>query len=403
MRLFKLTLWKLLLGAFLLIVALIGVEVARLHGRANKVFEQQAPEVEAGFGQLRSSTVFRPPLLEPAVPGDAWEPYSRALQETDEIIQRGILSDPLMDPLDGPALDRVSEALREALHRERITLPCPNPHRLLRWADQIADHLGTRATSLHEMGRDSEALDTLSLALGMLADLRRTANGDLALRLLQSEMGSLASARAILASHPLSSDALARAGRLLEHLRTFRPSIHDWMRVEGLLRRQAILDSEANDPRYRVIEQRPSWKHLFSPRIARATGLNALKQAFMELDGLRRRPVIEWIPTAETITGDPRFDCLDSEWRLSIRSLRFQYGWEVRCLIDLSLLRAAIAVARFEAEKGKLAATLEALVPEYVESIPLCGGTGLPLGYDPHAGRIWSPAFPGEAWEVHHR
>ena len=59
-----------------------------------------------------------------------------------------------------------------------------------------------------------------------------------------------------------------------------------------------------------------------------------------------------------------------------------------------SLMRASIALARYEAEHGKPPSTLDELVPRYLPRVPECPFAGGPLKYS--GGKVWSFGGDGD-------
>jgi hypothetical protein len=59
-----------------------------------------------------------------------------------------------------------------------------------------------------------------------------------------------------------------------------------------------------------------------------------------------------------------------------------------------TLMRVALALAWYQAEKGEFPAKLEDLTPRYLVKVPSCPFTGIALGYSP--GKVWSIGFDGK-------
>lgn len=382
----------------LLILGPIGIKLAMVHRRATEVFDEHANDVREKIDRIFATQCVRPPLFEPAESGDAWDEYALAWKEFDKVSGR-----PENSAADRAAESSAIEAVSRALHRKRVTLPHSDPWGLGRslscqqircGENQLAGYISGLAFNQHQKGRDSEALELVILGLAVAADLRRGSTGYLTWMNLCNEENCFWRAQEILASHSLESRDLEKASCVLERLRGFRPSIHDAVQADGVLRRETVLAYERLDCSLGPGETSAGRKHLYSLRLARAAELDEIRQVYREYDRLRTRPTVEWIPGAKKVDEDPRFR---SEWQFCL------YGLDVQDLIHVSLLRAGVALAWFDLENGRRPSSLAELLPRYSKLPLLCGGTGLPLGYDAKSGKIWSPALPDRAWTVHHR
>jgi hypothetical protein len=202
--------------------------------------------------------------------------------------------------------------------------------------------------------------------------------------------------RKILESWNASPAELQRFAGQLEALDRTRETLREtWLNDDLLERSRIVIEDEFSDPLHNH-SMKPGWRCLFSVRIMRAQALNVCTSVYRRM--------------AEAADLDPRARYLDSQ-RIDremrghpnpvvqaylgfvtngsrIYTVPGQQEDEVKVLTQRSLLRIAIGLAWYEAENGKPAGTLEALLPKYLPKIPTCVFSGQPFHYAP--GRVWS-------------
>lgn len=247
------------------------------------------------------------------------------------------------------------------------------------------------AGALHQELKDDEAFECLFLVLGTLYDLG--ANSDIQWRrgVRRTERDVvLGEMKRILEAHSLTPANLRRHRRRLDELLGARPSIADLLRSEGITQRQVILRHLSEGETYGWESER-SWRFLFSCRMKQVAGLDRIKAASERWQSIRSMPPAEWTASIPSTSGEEELRpfWLASTYRETVED-------ELRALEELELLRAGMAIAHFEAEKGLPPTSLDALVPDFLPTIPLCPRNGTALLYrdriaqfDGHWTREW--------------
>lgn len=183
----------------------------------------------------------------------------------------------------------------------------------------------------------------------------------------------------LLEEHDLPARDLERYARLVDHLRRSRPGLTEALRAEGLMDRIRVirvLRSRSDDEG--TLSDGPGWKSLFLWRLFIAQQVTALERVYGDLEEVERLPLGSRSHRAREICTAPDLPYvrLQTDWFPAL------FKSEAEVLSRWTLLRVALGIAWFRAEKGRLPATLEDLVPRYLESVPLDPKQGLPLKYD---------------------
>lgn len=183
----------------------------------------------------------------------------------------------------------------------------------------------------------------------------------------------------LLEKHDLPVRDLERYARLVDHLRRARPGLGEALRAEGLMDRIRVirvLRSRSDDEG--TLYDGPGWKSLFLWRLFIAQQVTALERVYRDLEEVERLPLGSRSHRAREICTGPDLPYV----RLMTDEIPPLFESEAEILSRWTLLRVALGIAWFRAEKGRFPATLEDLVPRYLESVPLDPKQGLPLKYD---------------------
>jgi hypothetical protein len=255
------------------------------------------------------------------------------------------------------------------------------------------------------MGRDGDALAAAVLALALAQDYGRS--GTLLDSAIQffGEKVVLEELMRSFEDGVYGAALLATFATDLDRLDEARPDFMDCWRGVELSEKRSLIDADwdglfpfitgVGSPPTRP-HIWPSWRALFSERITRAQAALQCTDHFRLVEVLR--PLTPWkrIEEAERIdqgihpdgirksTGNVLLDA-----RIPLFTRPFQS--DAAMLLQRTLLRLAVALSRYEADRGRPADTLQELIPKYVRELPLCPLTGLPLQY--RAGKVWSPGM----------
>jgi hypothetical protein len=383
---------------------LSGVQLCRWHRRATETFKRHADDLHAKETLIESRTLLRPALFKPVLEGDAWDSYALlgpALKR--HVAMTWKWPDPRFEEHvrllaeSRPILD----GLRQAFSKDQLTLPETLNEAVLSESSFSRSLMGTSWILLHLAGgfhsrkRDAEALDSLILMLAMSADLRRIRGYGIvpADWSIGEEDRALVSWRSILEDHSLGSSEIAGTSAQLDRLLQARPSIHDPVAAYGITWRQFLLDAEREGRSDFPFGESPSWRYAFSARLGRAVALDQTETVWKRLQELKSVPSHQWKQTLETIYREEGSKAVAKPFE----DVRSSYLQEAECLRMWTSLRVAMAIARYEVERGHFPATLSELSPDYLESIPSCPEGGEALLYKP--GEIWC-IHSGSRWKV---
>ena len=217
----------------------------------------------------------------------------------------------------------------------------------------------------------------ISLALGQ--ELLRAGGIFRARRRLVREDHAIEDWKDLLEQHDFSARDLERYARLVDHLRRSRPGLGEALRAEGLMDRIRVirvLRSRSDDEG--TLYEGPGWKSMFLWRLFIAQQVTALERMYRDLEQVEHRPLeTRWHKAREICTAPDLPNV-----RLRTDEIPALFGSEAEILSRWTLLRVALGIAWFRAERGRLPATLADLVPRYLESVPLDPKGGQPLKYD---------------------
>ncbi|HEX7899744.1 MAG TPA: hypothetical protein VF950_18390 [Planctomycetota bacterium] len=348
--------------------------------RAAESIEAHRREVDATFSQGQDQRRGRPPVFDPPAPGNAWDAYAAALKEIHDSPgnQAYILSNNLK--LDDPAeelaaqqgvLDRLRAAFRQP------ATPSTDPEKFTEHTLGILRYLTEIAERLAANGRDRASMDVLIVVFALGQDYIRFGTEEFASQsFLFLTFGAMAGLRA-LDGHGLGSADLDVLCASFDQLAPTRPTLSqtiEWGRLEW----KRVTLSQAL-PDEALLKER-TWKDFGSRTLFHARVLSEIDAHHLANAEWGRRPSWERVkpnPRAlETCAAaaeyfNTHFCCVSD----------LDYHKEVDALEHLALLRIAMALAWHEAEKGKPAASLQALLPRYLKEVPVSPLDGKPFGY----------------------
>lgn len=402
-----------LLGTILALGAIAGGVVWSAHARATAIFERHDRSVKEAIAAIRARPVEHPCLYEPVLSGDGWPAYVAAIEgfksipEAEAVEIPGIGDDP--DALPDPeklraVLEKCApfvEKLRES-NRRRAFLPDYRyedgngvPLETATASFQGARMLRGVAMQAFEEGRGRDALEAVLLGFALAHDTARSGPVVNALIMESLERIAADALREMLSGHSFEAADLESFAGNLDRLLDSRPLLADAFVVDSVLMRRTLADLGMTGA---AVGTTPdffwdrSWRYLFSQRLAYAGALGELEQYHRELGAVSALPVERRPAAAEEVR---------LRWVVSrnpivppiVRIMSPIYGHDAASQMNLMLLRASIAIAWYEAERGVVPRTLEDLVPRYLPRVVPCPLTGKPLGYD--HGKVWSAGRNG--------
>jgi len=369
--------------------------------KAERTLARHAAELREKIERIRARPTARPVLRGDPVPGDGFPALQAAIQavvalSAEEKVDLGAVSSGegsaeafrrLGTRL--PGYESLVAGIRDALRFEEVVPPYAleeQPFMTVEvegWVDTF-HLLSALARQSHREGRDREALDLVDTQLLLSADLSRGAPLIPALISGAGEVMAAEAGREVLASHGLRATELDGFVRFLDRLETIRPALGEALEAEDVSLRLLFLRNPPLDldiPLDLLGGRIPWWKRVGGARRIRAEAVERLARAFRELQG--RPQDWERVIEEETGRGNPFVDqLLPAEAR--------GVGNHRQILVWRAMLRAAVGLAAFEAERGAWPATFE----EAGLARPRCPISNRPLGLGP--GKLWSPGRDGD-------
>lgn len=389
----------------LALAAVAGLIVWDTHRRADAALVRNAEEARERLAAFQARGAERPPFDPPGVDGNAWEVYRKVIGPLSSLPadeQETVDADSLGLPIDDEALgvvflkvEPLILGLREGLNRKSVDPDVLGPGKV--FADispalNSAKVLGAGVAHLHRMRQDARALEWSAYGLAFAQDVGRRSCvlGLLVRDVLEGIfVGNLT---LVLNQHGLSGAQLEAFARRLDVLDAARPTLEEaWESEEIYMRGTLSGDAWAADA---ASPDLAGWRDLGSLKVARARALEELARLFEEGRGVMRRPTHERAAEAER---------LRTHWERSENKIVSTAGpglfkvfnKDVVALQSRTMLRLALAVAWYEAEKGTFPATLAELAPRYVARVPPDPATGRPFGYARVAGELWAAGPDG--------
>jgi hypothetical protein len=166
-----------------------------------------------------------------------------------------------------------------------------------------------------------------------------------------------------------------------DQIRSTRPSLADYITDEYLLDRAEVLNVlHRKEDRYCMIRRSPGWREFFSWRIMIAKALNELDDLYVQMRPIGSLPYPEAIKAGFPTTLDELEPDFRSRTYLRGSAHRMAQGAAYKaCSWDFT--RVALALCRFQAEKGRDPQDLKDLVPEYLPRMPVCPYGGAPYEF----------------------
>ena len=283
-----------ILGLF---AAGISLTLLSAHRKATAAFERHGAEIRQRLAETRRP-VSRPPVLDPALRENGGDYYAVAIKEVGQVSQaEQAWTNSGGLPTGEARVLRTKhqvllQALRNAVRCETVVIPEDYESGRLRWSkppgpwnlQAAVNLLGRIAIAHHAAHEEVEAYEALLIALAVCADHVRAADVTSAHWWHSIETALTALWIRMLTNHALTAADLERLAKSLDRLSAGRPEVGENLRLEDLVQRATLLLSERDSLKYLVFEHEPSWRFLWSPRLAGAAGLDSLQAAFAELE-----------------------------------------------------------------------------------------------------------------------
>lgn len=417
-------------GGALLGLLATGLAVGLAILSAQSDLERHARFLEQGPASLVRRDFRRPVVLGDPVEGNAWDLYLPAILKLEKLLSgedsprkyayhkhvKALLglADPERElPDSEPALlslgwaDAALRELREGARRTRVD-PGFGLRQTYNRYDQQVISAGTQLDFVayliswdHREGRDGRALETVAVLLAVAQDLGRGGSLAGASARFDGEVAVLEAARRLFEEWSLTAEDLKRFAERLDGLDRIRESLQEVWPLEDLLHRDTLLSESRFRSGTGESVVRPGWRCLFSERVLRAQALNVCEAGYRRMSEASLLPPDEAFRAVQRLEAELRDHpnpLVGSYLNFNSQAARLwtapgQQRYEVTTLSHRSLLRLAVALARYECEQGKAAPSLDALVPGYLHRLPVCSLSGQPFRYAP--GRIWSVGING--------
>lgn len=400
--------WKWILGLTGGLLLVVGMVVVDAHRRAAATFAFHEKELAAEIARLNAIQASRPPLLGDPLDENAWDFYGKAFDALDALpaevteaipdfenyLEDGEQPDDHL--LHGIFLEQASlVALFERGLRCR-TLQAGAPweeagvtaNGRITTAIRAGKYLRPLITHYGRIGKPGEALRLTALGLGLAQDLGRGGPVDSLLVQHVVESCVLQGIREVLASgvRPACGD-LALLAERLDALDLQRPMLAEALDKESIYIRRSLLSSDVPVLRAEFGGFRRTWRWFFSTTLVRAQALNVAGELVPRAVRLGSLPVPRRVQES-TQLGVETARHLNPLVRERLPQLILLYDREAVTLLQRTMLRVSLAVARYQADHDQDPLALTDLVPAYLPSIPDCPLTGKPLLY--RGGTVWS-------------
>ena len=376
--------------AFLAIDLAAGLWIAALHDQADQILHEHQREAQAFLASFPAEITRRPAILDPAEPGNGWDLHQEALlhvagprHEDPPSLRRFGLFGMTTTVIEGDSDLRETaeppephlEPLRAALRRTQV-LPPRRPG----WNTNtsiltLVAGLRDAAELLHRKGNDVAAMERLVLSWGAAQDMARVGDRDHRDTLWKAEQKGALVARAILESHSLTARELETVALRLDRLAEARPAIFRSLAVDDALERTFLTDrgfaaALGSADGFRPLP--PTWRELWSTSLHEARQATTIARATSALLALEPLP-----PWEREEAARQRLESMDpgvcQPWQVPQETC---FRWDAEALTCMALVRLAAAVAWYHSEHDAFPRDLDALVPKYLPSVPLCPLTG---------------------------
>jgi hypothetical protein len=184
------------------------------------------------------------------------------------------------------------------------------------------------------------------------------------------------------------------AGRL-DRLVAVRPRWLDAMSWEDVYLRKNLLDYPSWEKAFPLAAEppRPGWRQLYSDRMLRAQTLNTFSDWLRLVRRCEGSSAPEEVQLLAQATGFAESSGSPLA-RAILPAMTRAAGMDRATLLEYRLCRLAVALAWFEAERGRWPGSLDELVPRHLPSVPECPLTGTPFRIAP--GKVWSVGKDGK-------
>jgi ABC-type transport system involved in multi-copper enzyme maturation permease subunit len=401
-------------------------EAGRLIRRAAEELTKYEKEVSGEFKPPAKPQGAAPPprpqpgaLDKAAAPGPEEEPPRPFVEQIDDVLEKGWPKD---RPVLSRWLDRMFEGQWAAQFREAARLPLgmlvdlrtANSNTLLDYLQgcrQAAYLFTARALQLQAQGDRKAALDHLVVVLGLSRQLRHKTISLAYLTGAAAQTAALAGFKRWLRDLGPRPELLRSALTELNRHEAQLPPFVDYLKAAYLVAlndresRTALLARGRSTPGSAemmlfALASKMPWEEQRETRLLHVLAVNALREA--------ERPLWEGPAGPDgLVIHIPRLDREDlpinvvraSYLGMSLLFLPGMRQTEARSLCQLRGTRLTIALALYEVEQGRPAATLDALVPRYLPALPLDPYSGQSFHYRVSKGEQIEKeaAEPGEA------
>jgi len=363
----------LILGAVLLGIgaAALGLRTFALE-RAEASFRFHQAEVGEADREGPTRTGARGPIEGPEEAGSAWELLrpafegvwaladppqegSLALNSEPNFTAHGAAGDtPVLLERAAPYL----EACRRSLRRSIADGPGPvDAHLVVHQAARVCRALCSKGFLAWQDGRDAEAADWLIAALSVAQDVARLGHpyGNGMLRITEAWVSE--EAKFLFSEHGLTEPQLREFERRLDVLRATRPLPTSTVWGWGADARSDVLEGRASvdvpdksgDAWSVPLEQAVGWRDLWSVRLQKARVLAELRDAALQSESLPWNSSGDLASAWASLCARYRQADVGQLW-----GRRYHFGIELAAALRRDFLRAAAAVARFEAAHGRM-------------------------------------------------
>jgi len=383
-------------------------EAGRLIAKASKALTQYEGEVDA---ELKPPA--NPQANAPQLP-------TRYYQQIDEVLEKGW-------PKDRPDLARWLERMVEgewaAIFREAARLPLGMVIDLRNASSFTHDRyeqewwhaaqlFTARALQLQAQGNRKASLDHLGVVLGLSRQLRHKATGRLYRNGLDTQAIALSGMEHWLRELGPRPELLRSALTELNRHEAQLPPFPDYIKAQYLV---ALNDREnmttfvgmrvgawgSPEAEFFALASKVPWEEQRETRLLRVLAASALRQT--DDHPLWEEPRVTDLPAVlrpESLAHRswvdlPFFTERVYYFGLGSRSVESMRQAEARSLCQLRGTRLAMALALYELEKGRAAATLDALVPRYLPALPVDPYSGQRFHYRVSKGEQIEKEFAG--------
>jgi len=363
-------------------VIVLGLVIADLEYRSYSRLEYHTNEVRKRYREAQAR--HRAPLFGSELPGNAHDLYRRVVSSVEALTP----SERALIPNQAHSFDLTIDAgidlvwskqlatfklIQEALRRTELSRSSLPDRRETIRLQEVWWFLKTAIIRLHQLGRDAEAMEWLSMGLGFLQDaLGRDTEDPEKMNVL--ECNAARDGIRILLEHHLRSENLEDFASRLDALDHTRPSVALAYRLRDAAERKDALGGVLHV--FGGAEPiAAGWRQVWLPDVARASALSQIELYYFRMEKLEELP--PWQREGAGNDGPP--------WRPEVKGGRQVsnnlYGYEVGALTERALLRLLVAIAWCEVDTGTYPRSLSSLEPRYLPRLDPRPDTGQPWAY----------------------